>query len=58
VQPGVGEALVDCVLDGAERGAQFGWRVGLTAGGEQRSEDPVVDLGVEDREPDAVGVRV
>jgi hypothetical protein len=28
---------------------------GLAAGGEQRSEDAVVDLGVEDREPDAVG---
>src|SRR6266487_1059398 len=25
------------------------------SGGEQRSEDPVVDLGVEDREPDAGG---
>src|SRR6266545_7706969 len=54
-QPGVGKALVDRVLDRVERGAQFGWRVGLGSGGEQRSEDPVVDLGVEDREPDAVG---
>jgi hypothetical protein len=27
----------------------------LATGSEQRSEDAVVDLGVEDREPDAVG---
>jgi len=40
--------------DGRQRGAQVGGCLGLVRGGE-RDEQPVVDLGVEDGDPDAVG---
>jgi hypothetical protein len=33
---------------------EFGWRLGLV-GGHERAEQPVVELGVEDGELDAVG---
>ena len=48
----VGRYVFDC----AEGGAELGRGLGL-AGGEQRGQDPVVDLGVEDREARPSGVR-
>ena len=53
---GVGEAFVDVMFDGAECSAELGWSLGL-AGREERAQDPVVDLGAEDGESQAVGVR-
>jgi hypothetical protein len=47
--------VVDVVVDGAQRGAQVGWGLRLICG-EEGVQDPVVDLGVEDRESEAVGV--
>jgi hypothetical protein len=41
------------LVDGAQRLAQWRWGRWLV-GGQQRDEDPVVDLGVEDREAEAV----
>jgi hypothetical protein len=41
--------------DGRQRGAEFRRRLGLVRGGE-RDQEPVVDLGVEDGDADAVGV--
>ena len=40
-------------VDGAQGGAQRWWGL-WPVGGHQRSQDPVVDLGVEDREREAV----
>jgi hypothetical protein len=45
------------VLDGGQGGAQ-GWRGLGLPGGEQRGQDAVVDLGVEDREREPVGGEV
>src|SRR5215472_7335537 len=39
--------------DGRQRGTEIGGRLGLVGGGE-RDEEPVVDLGVEDGDADAV----
>jgi len=41
------------VIDGAEGGAEWRRGLGLVAGHE-RAQDAIVDLGVENREPDAV----
>jgi hypothetical protein len=41
------------LVDGAQRGAYWWWGL-WRGGGQQRSEHPVVDLGVEDREGEAV----
>jgi len=44
------KSLIDVLGRGCERGgAELGWRLGLV-GGEERCQDAVVDLGVEDRE--------
>jgi len=53
-QAGAGGVVVDVAGDGGERGAEFWWGLGLVGGGE-RDEEPVVDLGVEDGDPDAIG---
>ena len=45
--------VVDVAGDGGERGAEGRWGLGLVGGGE-RDEEPVVDLGVEDGDADAV----
>ncbi len=52
-QSGVGEAGVDDVFDCAESGAELARGLGLR-GGEQRGENAVVNLGVEDGEGQAV----
>lgn len=53
-EAGAGDVVVDVLVDGPERGAQGRWCLGLV-GGEQRAQQPVVQLGVEDRAADAVG---
>jgi hypothetical protein len=53
----VGEPVVDVLVDGVQGVAEGWWRLGL-AGGEQGFEDAVVDLGVEDREAEAVAGQV
>jgi hypothetical protein len=52
----VGESVVDVLVDGVQSITEFGRHLGLV-GGEQRGQDAAVDLGVEDGEPEAVGVR-
>jgi len=44
------------LVDGAQRGPEFSRGLGLV-GGQERAQEPVVQLGVEDRDADAVGVR-
>jgi hypothetical protein len=46
----VGYVAADVLVDGAERGSEFGRSLGLV-GGQQWAQEPVVDLGVEDRDP-------
>src|SRR2546421_2033790 len=53
-QPCSGDAAGDLTIDDAKGGAERGRSLGLVARHE-RAQDPVVDLGVEDREPQAVG---
>jgi phenylacetate-CoA ligase len=58
VSRGAGKArpvgvIIDVTGDGRQRGAEFGRCLGLVRGGE-RDEQPVVDLGVEDGDADAV----
>ena len=48
--------IIDVAGDGRQRGAESGWRLGLDRGGE-RDEQPIVDLGVEDGDADAVAGR-
>jgi len=43
--------LIDVLVERAECGTELGWCLGLV-GGEERGEDAVVDLGVEDGEVD------
>jgi hypothetical protein len=45
--------MIDVTVDGAQRGAEFGWGLGLIAGNEG-SQDAVVDFAVEDREAESV----
>jgi hypothetical protein len=45
--------IIDMAGDGGQRGAEVRRRLGLIRGG-QRDEQPVVDLGVEDGDADAV----
>jgi hypothetical protein len=47
------EGVVDAAAYDAEGVAELGWAVGLI-GGKQRRQDPLAELGVEDREPLAV----
>src|SRR5256885_14729648 len=53
-QPCSGDAAGDLTVDDAEGSAERGRSLGLVARHE-RAQDAVVDLGVEDREPQAVG---
>ena len=50
---GVGDAFGDDALEGVEGGEQFGWGVG-SVGGSERTQDVVIDLGVEVGEQQAV----
>jgi hypothetical protein len=52
-QAGAGGVVVDVAGDRGERGPQFWWGLGLVGGGE-RDQQPVIDLGVEDGDADAV----
>src|SRR6266536_481959 len=52
-QPGAAGVVVDVAGDGGQCGAEFGGSLGLVRGG-QRDQEPVVDLGVEDGDADAV----
>ena len=45
--------IVDVAGDGCQRGAELGGCLGLVRGSE-RDQEPVVDLGVEDGDADAV----
>jgi hypothetical protein len=45
--------LIDVLVERAERGTEFVWCLGLV-GGEERGEDAVVDLGVEECEAQSV----
>jgi hypothetical protein len=56
-QPCCGELVVDVVLDAGQRGAQRRWGLGL-AGGEERGQDTVVDLGAGDGEREPAGSEV
>ena len=56
-QPGVGESFVDVLVESVHGGAEFGWGLGLV-GGEERGEDAVVDLGVEQGKPETVSGEV
>ena len=42
------------LVDGAQGGAEFGRGLGLV-GGQERAQEPVVQLGVEDRDLEPVG---
>src|SRR5256886_10375206 len=50
---GLGGVFVDMVGDGGQGAAEFGWGLGLIGGGEW-DEEPVVELGVEHGDADAV----
>src|SRR5271169_2099117 len=50
----MGDVVLDVVVDGAQGVPELGGCLGL-AGGQQGPQEPVVDLGVEDRGADAVG---
>jgi hypothetical protein len=50
---GVLDVVVDLVVDDAQGLAELGWGWWLV-GGQQGAEQPVVELGVEDRHPEAV----
>ena len=52
---GVLEVVVDPAVDDAQGLAKFGWGW-WPIGGQQPAGQPVVEFGVEDRHPDAVGV--
>jgi hypothetical protein len=51
----VGDVVVDVLVDGVQRLAERRGCRGL-AGGHERAQQPVVQLGVEDGEAGAVGV--
>ena len=51
---GVSQTLVDVLVEGVQRGAEFGWCLGLV-GGEERAQHALVDLGVETGETEPVG---
>jgi hypothetical protein len=53
----VSQTFIDVLVEGVQRGAEFGWRLGLV-GGEERAQDAVVDLGVEECETEPVGGEV
>ncbi len=40
-------------VDGTQGGSEFGWGLGLV-GGPERAQQPVVQLGIEDRDLDPV----
>jgi hypothetical protein len=50
----VGGVGIDVAGDSGQGCSELGWGLGLVGGGE-RNEHPVVDLGVEDGDADAVG---
>ena len=54
IDAGAGDVAVDVVVDGAQGGSEFGGCLGLV-GGQERAQEPVVELGVEDRDFGAVG---
>ena len=53
-EPGAGYVGADVLVDGAQSGAVFPVGPGLV-GGQEWAQQPVVQLGVEDRDPGAVG---
>jgi hypothetical protein len=53
VEPGAGDVVLDVGVDSAQGCAEFGWGLGLV-GGQQGAQEPVVELGVEDRGAQAV----
>jgi len=53
VEPGAGDVVLDVGVDSAQGCPEFGWGLGLV-GGQQRPQEPVVQLGVEDRGATAV----
>lgn len=50
----MGGVGVDVTGDGGQGGSELGWGLGLVSSGE-RDEHPVIDLGVEDSDADALG---
>jgi hypothetical protein len=54
-EPGVGGVGIDVAVEHLKGRSELWWGLGLV-GGQQRAEQPVVDLGVEHRNPQAVGV--
>jgi hypothetical protein len=52
-EAGAVDVAVDVAGDGLQGSPEFGWRLGLV-GGNQRDQEPVVELGVEDGDANAV----
>ena len=48
MEPGAGDVVLDVGVDSVQGCPEFGWGLGLV-GGEQQPQEPVVQLGVEDR---------
>src|SRR6266511_356324 len=53
-EAGAVDVGVDVAGDGLEGGPELGWRLGLVCG-DERDYEPVVELGIEDGDADALG---